>query len=454
MFYFLGILAALMGITGVTALPEFAAPFVLVNIFLVGSLSLLAVMFIVKRVFAREAWGDWYAALAGSAFIALPYVWLFLFKDFSLTTTLGTLDPIGMTRARHLFGLSILSDQLSALLVYLGFYVLLAPRTPRNLTATVWGALFLGLSVLMRLQNIILAASLPLVLFLARRVRHAFVALAALVFVALPQMTHNFLITGSPFFPADYDPAFNTGLSESTFGIANLLSVPARIANYVPSWLILTAVLLLALILFGSYRHFKQNRYLSLLLLFGAILSPTSLFVFDSTVRNPRYFLPFIPLVLVVCFGAVAFFWERYVSEHYKKFLRERGAEFFRYGIMSIFTYSFIFGGQYFLTDMLGIIANVSYAIVITLSYVILYFSSIGFIFKTESTRRTKIRFLLHVGAFWLLNIVVFNIIFANTNIYHLIITAINVVVFSVVRFASLRYFVFRGPAELAAARR
>jgi len=114
--------------------------------------------------------------------------------------------------------------------------------------------------------------------------------------------------------------------------------------------------------------------------------------------------------------------------------------QFFKYGIGSIFTYFFLFAGVYILTDLVGLRANWSYLIVLTLTYGLNYLLAAKFIFIKDFTRNNFILFGIYVLIFWVLNNIFFNILFKFSDIHYLIITTINVAIFAPLRFLSLRH--------------
>ena len=298
-------LSGLMLLSGFRGLPEIAAPAVLANIFILGPLALVFSMAAVEVIFRRSS----YTALSGILFLAFPYLWFFLFKDFFLVTALGAIDPIGFTRSRHLFGLSVLSDWLSAVLFYAGLLFYLLPSSGGRSRPALSGFLF-GLAIMTRVQNVIPALLLGLVLFVFRRFKDSFKFALGAALGLLPQLLHNAYMTGRPWLFADYLPEFNKGLSESTFGFHNLLSLPERIYRYSPAVLAILAVLSLVFTIL-SLLYFRKKKEA----FFAGILSPLSLFLFDSSVRNPRYFLPFIPLFLAVFWAALEYvFGKRTIS--------------------------------------------------------------------------------------------------------------------------------------------
>lgn len=114
--------------------------------------------------------------------------------------------------------------------------------------------------------------------------------------------------------------------------------------------------------------------------------------------------------------------------------------QFFKYGFASIFTYLFLFAGVYVLTDLAGLRANLSYLIVLTLTYGLNYLLAVKFIFPAEFNRRNFLMYGIYVFIFWSLNNLFFNILFKFLDIHYLIITAINIAIFAPLRFLSLRH--------------
>lgn len=118
--------------------------------------------------------------------------------------------------------------------------------------------------------------------------------------------------------------------------------------------------------------------------------------------------------------------------------------EFLKYGLSSIFTYAFIFGGTYFLTDIIGLKANISYLIILTTAYIFTYLLGATFIFSKNINSKSGYFFIWYVLIFWSLNNLVFNVLFKSTDIHYLLIVIINIAVFAPLRFLALKFFVFK----------
>lgn len=117
--------------------------------------------------------------------------------------------------------------------------------------------------------------------------------------------------------------------------------------------------------------------------------------------------------------------------------------QFVKYALYAVFSYGLLFGGTYVATDILGIPANISYIIVITIVYVLEYVANTKFIFlKKQSMRNVKF-FTLYIVIFWLLNNVFFNLMFELLSIHYFVIIALNLVLLSPLRFFILRNYIF-----------
>lgn len=130
--------------------------------------------------------------------------------------------------------------------------------------------------------------------------------------------------------------------------------------------------------------------------------------------------------------------------EHIKKYLSENFYQLCKYCLTSVVSIGFLFGFNYFLTDLLKFDPRVGYFISITTTYAFIYLASSGFIFEKKMSVRTAKSFLVYVLVFWSLNNIFFNLIYHFFNINYLVITAINIVLFFPLRFFSQKHLVFK----------
>jgi putative flippase GtrA len=123
--------------------------------------------------------------------------------------------------------------------------------------------------------------------------------------------------------------------------------------------------------------------------------------------------------------------------------MRQTIGEFLRYGTASLLTYAWMFGGTYCFTELVGMGANWSYLIVMTITYIATYLLNVFYVFKGRMTPQTGQRFIVHAFLFWSLNNAVYSMLYYFTAIHYLLLVVINVAVFTVLRFLSMKWFVF-----------
>jgi putative flippase GtrA len=78
-----------------------------------------------------------------------------------------------------------------------------------------------------------------------------------------------------------------------------------------------------------------------------------------------------------------------------------------------------------------------------TTTYIATYLLNVFYVFKGRMTPRTGRRFIVHACLFWSLNNAVYSTLYYFTSIHYLLLVAINVAVFTVLRFLSMKWFVF-----------
>jgi putative flippase GtrA len=117
---------------------------------------------------------------------------------------------------------------------------------------------------------------------------------------------------------------------------------------------------------------------------------------------------------------------------------------FLKYGFLSVFAYIFLFFGTYFLTDIMGIRANISYLVALTLAYILNYILITKLVFSSDFGRKNFILFGIYIFVFWILNNIFFNVFYKYTNFHYLVIAVINIAIFSLVRFLTLDKIVFK----------
>ncbi len=292
-------LAPLMLLVGVQQLPEIALPAIAANIFVFSNIVLIITMLTIRYFWKKPA----YWIIGGLLYIAFPYAWYLLFSHVSLVNVSGAVDYIGLAQARHLFGVVVLSDWFGAVLVGIGMYALLKRYYA-------WGGALLGMAVMTRAQNGFLALAMAAVIGVTERywkpvVRYGIWALIGM----LPQLVYNVLLTGSPFIFGAYTANNNISIQTNGFSVYNILLSPLRILDHAPYAAI--PLVLFCVVIVTALMYFWHSIAYRYFLIAWGIVSPLALFIVASALRNPRYFLPFIPVFMVFLFAAYEYIIKR-----------------------------------------------------------------------------------------------------------------------------------------------
>lgn len=118
-----------------------------------------------------------------------------------------------------------------------------------------------------------------------------------------------------------------------------------------------------------------------------------------------------------------------------------------RYGLTTGVSYIFLFLGTYILIDICKFPGTLSYAIVLTIVYIGVFFSYLNFVFKKSMSGGIVTRFIIFLCVFWTLNNVLFHILYDIFHIAYIIAILTNLIVFGVIRFFIQRRFVFKAHA-------
>jgi hypothetical protein len=118
--------------------------------------------------------------------------------------------------------------------------------------------------------------------------------------------------------------------------------------------------------------------------------------------------------------------------------------QLFRYGLVTILGYVFIFGGTAFLVEIIKVAPNLSYFIILTLTYVGVYIANTKYVFGVEYTKTVAIRYVLVLIALWLFNTAVFNFFVGYFNLGYLVAVVVNILIFGLLRFFIQKNFVFK----------
>jgi len=122
---------------------------------------------------------------------------------------------------------------------------------------------------------------------------------------------------------------------------------------------------------------------------------------------------------------------------------RKSFKELYKYAILSLVGYTFVFLFLFFFVEFMEFNKSFSFLIVYGSWYLILYTLQLRFLFNTEHSKQKFFRFCLYLGVFYLIANMLFNLgILLKLN--YLIATLITIVILMPLRFIVTKYYVYR----------
>jgi hypothetical protein len=196
-----------------------------------------------------------------------------------------------------------LSDPLSTLLM-LGS-LLLFLHVIKN--KTVWPFIFLGLiaswAAITRLQNGIILPFYGILILIFNKFRNAvYFAVGALPLLFL-QLYANYQANSSVFANV-YSTTPVSQFDVPSFSLFYPLKLIAYIMEYQPIFFI-PLIILSALMIFGFYLLIRKNKFSGYVLLGYASAVLLSIIFYEPTFRNPRYFLPIMPIFFIILYASL-----------------------------------------------------------------------------------------------------------------------------------------------------
>ncbi|WP_148638479.1 GtrA family protein [Olleya sp. ITB9] len=130
------------------------------------------------------------------------------------------------------------------------------------------------------------------------------------------------------------------------------------------------------------------------------------------------------------------FSYENLISPKNKKLV-------FRYILISIFGYVFIFGGLFVLVDYFQIDKTISFVIIYGLNYIFLYSIQLKLLFKTKHNSKKLIRYISSILLFYLCANLLYNF-GLKLNLKYMLSSILTVVLLMPLRFLVSKLIVFR----------
>ncbi len=267
-------------------------PIFIINAFLLFSLSIVLIGLIAKRVFQSRIIGN----ICAGMFTFYPYVFYLFFNQVGPYYE-GVAR--GMMAFQSLNWLQIISDSLSAFLVYFCFYLFLIEfnKSHARKSSLMLLGILSGFATLVRIGNILFIGIFILGWLLKRRIKEPLLLGVFSFLLFLPQLIYNYIFFASPL-RFGYEVYSGQSLS-SVFSISRWIHLFERASFYIPGFifLLLSLIILLAL---GIRFLWEKDRIVSLILVFWFF---SYLLFYGSFIEGgfqPRFFIPAIPPLIIL----------------------------------------------------------------------------------------------------------------------------------------------------------
>lgn len=119
--------------------------------------------------------------------------------------------------------------------------------------------------------------------------------------------------------------------------------------------------------------------------------------------------------------------------------------QFLKYVFTGGLSYIFVFAGLIFLVEYIKFSSTLSFAIIYAINYVVMYFVHLKYIFSKDHSRRTLLRFTLHIFVFYLVNNLMYYFLDQILDLNYILSLVLNIGLLFPLRFLSIKLFVFRG---------
>lgn len=272
-------------------------PVVFVHSIIFYSLVIILVYFLAKKILQNKI----KSVIIAFFFLIYPYLFYFFFSSFVQQNEIIT--PFFIDRFNQLMFLEVLSDPLSILMAVSSLLIILYLLKDK-IDSVAAKFIFLGFivsyAVLTRWQNAILVPIYSLILLGYCRFKSFFYFILGGLFLGIWQLYLNYQNYGS-IFKTTY------GLYMGPEGDIPMISLyyPLRIFTYpmrYSPFLLLPVILGFILVIAGIKEIIKRNKRVGLITTTYLILYVLMLVFLEPSLRNPRYFLPVIPLIFIFVF--------------------------------------------------------------------------------------------------------------------------------------------------------
>jgi len=267
-----------------------------VNGVVLYSVALVLIYFLAKEILGSKL----KAYIVAVIFNIYPYLFYFLFKIFVRGNNI--ISPFVESRFRQLMFWHFGSDPLSIVLILaslLCFILIIRNKVNSIFIASIVG-LMSSWSVIARLQNLIILPIFFLAFLLFRKIK---LLKYFFIFSLLPlflQLYFNFISQDS-IFSTSYKLNGGSGSDIPIFSFSYIFRIVTYPLDY-GAILLAPIIIILVLAVVGFYYLIKLNKKVGLFLFGYVILNLLFILFLEPTFRNPRYFLPVIPILIIVLY--------------------------------------------------------------------------------------------------------------------------------------------------------
>ena len=297
-------LAPIVYLTGAGGPVDITKIIFVVQAFLFFSLAIILVALIGLEILKNKK----LAFLAAAIFTVYPYLLLIILKlaDF----------PRWLPAFHYQMWIVIGADYLSAVLLYLGFYLFIKRFNAEKLTviSVILVGILISVAALVRVANILYLPLIFLVLIWLKKYRESIIFGVASFLVYLPQWIYNFYFFGSPFTYgyriqelSGHGP--ETKLLGGWFSFDNVLIFFEKVWQNLPVLIWVLPILTLILIL-GFWRIFKQEKHLAFVFGFWILLNIGFYIFFVDAQSQLRYFIPSILPLIILFISGILYLYE------------------------------------------------------------------------------------------------------------------------------------------------
>ncbi len=292
-------LAPIVYLTGAGSPIDIVKIVFIIQAFLFFSLAIVLVALISFEILKKKS----QAFIVATIFTFYPYILFWILKLAGFPRAISTFH--------YQMWIVIGADYLSAVLLYFGFYFFIKKFNDNKInlfSAIAIGAL-LSAAALTRVANILYLPLIFLVLIWLKKYRESIGFGFAAFLIYLPQWIYNFYFFGSPFtYGYRIQELSGHGLETKVFGgwfsFNNVLIFFERIWLNLPIFIWILPILIPILIL-GFWRFFKQEKHLTVVLGFWALLNIGFYIFFVDAQSQLRYFVPSIPPLIILFISGI-----------------------------------------------------------------------------------------------------------------------------------------------------